>query len=80
MNKNPNQQEFDELYFNHIHLISVRLTELVENNRIDDSDALYTEYTVDGEDPDESLYLTCPRIRNYWLKSSFDEMMGKLFY
>jgi hypothetical protein len=79
MNKDSNQQEFDEIYSDHIHWLSVKMTDLVENNRIDDSDALYTEYVVDGEDPDDSLYFTCPRIRNYWEKSSFNEMMQALF-
>jgi hypothetical protein len=79
MNNYPNQQEFDEIYADHIHWLSVKMTDLVEGDRIDDSDALYTEYVVDGEDPDDSIYFTCPRIRNYWDKSSFDEMMAELF-
>lgn len=80
MNKNPNQQEFDEMYSSHMTYIMDKITQLFEKNKIDDSDSLYTEYVVDGEDPDDSVYFTCPRIRNYWEKSSFDEMMEELFY
>lgn len=66
MEKNDYQKQFDEIYSVHMDWFTDRLTLLVSQERIDDSDSLYTEYVVDGEEPDDSLYFTCPRIKNYW--------------
>jgi len=33
-----------------------RMTQLVEENRIADADALYSEFAIDGEDPTEWFY------------------------
>jgi len=38
-----------ETYFN-------RLTVLVDENRIQDSDAVYSEWVVDGQDPEDGNY------------------------
>ena len=34
-----------------------RMCELVTEDRLDDSDALYLEFVVDGEEPEEYLFL-----------------------
>ena len=38
-----------ETYFN-------RLTVLVDENRIQDSDAVYSEWVVDGQDPEDGYF------------------------
>jgi hypothetical protein len=34
-----------------------RMCELVNEDRLDDSDALYLEFVVDGQEPDEFIFL-----------------------
>jgi len=34
-----------------------RMCELVTEDRLDDSDALYLEFVVDGEEPEEYMFL-----------------------
>ena len=34
-----------------------RMCELVSEDRLDDSDAVYLEFVVDGEEPDEFIFL-----------------------
>jgi hypothetical protein len=34
-----------------------RMCELVTEDRLDDSDALYLEFVVDGEEPEEYLFM-----------------------
>ena len=34
-----------------------RMCELVSEDRLDDSDALYLEFVVDGEEPEEYMFL-----------------------
>ena len=34
-----------------------RMCELVTEDRLDDSDALYSEFVVDGEEPEEYLFM-----------------------
>ena len=34
-----------------------QMTRLVENNQYDDADALYLEYVVDGEEPEEFTWI-----------------------
>lgn len=36
---------------------NARMCELVSDDRIDDSDALYLEYVVDGEEPDDWMFV-----------------------
>lgn len=40
-----------ESYWNH------RMCDLVNEDRLDDSDALYLEFVVDGEEPDQWMFL-----------------------
>jgi len=56
MNEQMNQETYQtavdkmgETYFN-------RLTDLVNENRIADSDAVYSEWVVDGQDPEDGDY------------------------
>ena len=52
MNQETYQKAVDkmgETYFN-------RLTVLVDENRIADSDAVYSEWVVDGQDPEDGSY------------------------
>ena len=52
MNQTKYQQCVDimgETYF-------YRLTVLVDENRIQDSDAVYSEWVVDGQDPEDGNY------------------------
>jgi hypothetical protein len=34
-----------------------RMCELVSEDRLDDSDALYLEFVVDGEEPEEYMFM-----------------------
>jgi hypothetical protein len=34
-----------------------RMCELVTDDRLDDSDALYLEFVVDGEEPEEYMFM-----------------------
>ena len=34
-----------------------RMSELVEDSRYEDSDAIYKEFTIDSEDPDEWMFI-----------------------
>lgn len=36
---------------------SERMTVLVDENRISDADALFSEYVIDGEEPEEWLFM-----------------------
>lgn len=36
---------------------SKRMTELVDQDRISDADALFSEYIIDGEEPDKWLFI-----------------------
>ena len=56
MNEQMNQETYQtavdkmgETYFN-------RLSVLVDENRIADSDAVYSEWVVDGQDPEDGDY------------------------
>ena len=52
MNQETYQKAVDkmgETYFN-------RLSVLVDENRIADSDAVYSEWVVDGQDPEDGAY------------------------
>ena len=52
MNQETYQKAVDkmgETYFN-------RLAVLVDENRIGDSDAVYSEWVVDGQDPEDGAY------------------------
>jgi hypothetical protein len=50
MNTNQMMCEL-EAYWNN------RMCELVTEDRLDDSDALYLEFVVDGEEPEEYLFM-----------------------
>ena len=50
MNTNQMMCEI-EAYWNN------RMCELVTEDRLDDSDALYLEFVVDGEEPEEYMFL-----------------------
>jgi hypothetical protein len=78
MEESSHQKQFDLIYADQMRWFTNHLTFLVDMNRIDDSDALFTEYVVDGEDPDDSVYFTCPRIKNYWDKHTFETVIKKI--
>ncbi len=50
MNTNQMMCEL-EAYWNN------RMCQLVSEDRLDDSDALYLEFVVDGEEPEEYMFL-----------------------
>jgi hypothetical protein len=50
MNTNQMMSEI-EAYWNN------RMCELVSEDRLDDSDALYLEFVVDGEEPEEYMFM-----------------------
>lgn len=50
MNTNQMMSEI-EAYWNN------RMCELVSEDRLDDSDALYLEFVVDGQEPEEYMFM-----------------------
>lgn len=74
-----NQEHFDKLITQQENYWCEQIENLVHNNQIDDSFALYTEYVVDELNMTDDEYFCAPRISHFWDTDSFEELKTKLF-
>ena len=74
-----NQENFDKLISAQEEYWCNQVSYLVQNEQIDDSYSMYMEYVVDDINPLDAEYYCAPRIKNYWNKESYQEIISKLF-
>lgn len=74
-----NQEHFDKLITQQENYWCEQIENLVHNDQIDDSFALYTEYVVDERHILDDEYFYAPRIKDFWDTDSFQEIKSKLF-
>lgn len=74
-----NQEHFDKLITQQENYWCGQIENLVRNNQIEDSFALYTEYVIDEDYILDEQYFYAPRISHFWDTESFEQIKSKLF-